>query len=299
MDNILSHEDNYGINLCKTELCPLFRSMKSNRIESIPFHVNGLNKKLKKRTNYDIFALPLNINGKNMGAIEFFSYAENIVEQNRALSVQNSLFPKELPRGVELFFHPSNLVGGDMVFIKDEWIILFDVSGHGISSALICSGILAILNQIVSPDLKIEDLGDILEEKYSFFNESEIYFTCLAVKRDGNLLNVISFGHPAPLLSKNNDFSFIEMANDFPIGWGLEKHIRLTTEINIGDEDFLIIYTDGFTETKTKSGFIGEKGMLEIFGKTHSLKKAFITSQEMNISLFQEDDITLLKIMPV
>ncbi len=301
MDDILKHEDNFGVNLCKTDLCPLFRTMKSNKIEILPFSVNALNKKNEKRISFDVFAAPLNVNGEIMGGIEFFSPAKDADELKRAMRIQASLMPVNLSEEIELFYHPSNSLGGDMIFMKDPWIAVFDVSGHGMSSALISSGIIAILNEILDVNSSFEEIGDKLEERYSLFDESEIYFTCLLMKKAGNHIDIVSFGHPSPMLKTNAGYRFVEMENDYPIGWNLGKHNSKAVSIDLQKDDYLLAYTDGFTETKTVSakdggGIIGNQGMIDIFRNVASLEEAYIRSQEINKSVFQEDDITLLRI---
>lgn len=295
-DQILQHQDRNGIELCNTDLCPLFRTILSGKSTILPFSVLALSKS-KKRIPMNVITFPIKLNGEIFGAIEFFSKADNETKDLQiALKIQESLIPSDLPKEIKVFYHPSNIIGGDMIYVKNNWIALIDVSGHGISSALVSTTVRVMLSEILEPELDIRLLGNILENKFTELGKMEMYFTGIFVKKEGNRLLLKRFGHPGPIIVKNQSVKEI-MTDivDFPIGWGM-AHNEAVFEIELKKGETLFLLSDGITDLQTGEKELGYEGLQNILKSELDLKKIFVAAMTLCIDNIQKDDITLISI---
>src|SRR6056297_745472 len=84
-DNILMHTDSMGVPICKTELCPLVRALKTKMSAFVPFAVYAKVKNSPKRIPFNVFTFPISIEGLPYSGIEFFSVSEQAQELVRAI----------------------------------------------------------------------------------------------------------------------------------------------------------------------------------------------------------------------
>src|SRR6056297_4004595 len=168
-DNILMHTDSMGVPICKTELCPLVRALKTKMSAFVPFAVYAKVKNSKKRIPFNVFTFPISIEGLPYSGIEFFSVSEQAKDLVRAMNIQKSLLPNDLPNNIEVFYHPSNFLSGDMIFYEENYFVLIDVSGHGIASSLISTAIRLIIKDMIKEGVSLEDFGSEIEKRYSLF----------------------------------------------------------------------------------------------------------------------------------
>ena len=296
-DNILMHTDSMGVPICKTELCPLIRALKTKMSAFVPFAVYAKVKNSKKRIPFNVFTFPISIEGLPYSGIEFLSVSEQAKDLVRAMNIQKSLLPKNLPNNIEVFYHPSNFLSGDMIFYEENYFGLIDVSGHGIASSLISTAIRLIIKDLIKEGVSLEAFGFEIEKRYSLFHITEKYFTGIFGKiNENNNISLISFGHPSPLKNKS-DGSVQEMPlkQDTPIGFDFQ-HVAQKTEITLDDGESILLYSDGIVEIKTKDGFLDTNGLIEVVKNEKDLEKVFTKCMEMNVDQFQKDDISLLLI---
>jgi serine phosphatase RsbU (regulator of sigma subunit) len=231
-------------------------------------------------------------------------------ELNVARTIQQNLLPRSLPdagwfraAGTSV---ASYQVGGDyfdVVHVDEEcWaVVVADVSGKGVSSALLASLLQGAL-------LTINRTGKRLEERVKrlnrFLNErtqGEKYATILCGLLDhSGSFEYVNAGHCSPILiSPDGQFEYLETTG-MPVGL-LEDTEFVSEKKQLRPGDKLVIYSDGVTEAANPAGeFFGKKRLTEVVS-AHStagcaaLHDAILEAVTAFIaSAAQADDITLL-----
>lgn len=184
-----------------------------------------------------------------------------------------------------LLYRPSGHVGGDLVGyfkINDTEIGLFavDVSGHGVTSALMTARIAGYLTD-TTPERNIALTGDAHsgcemippEEVCAKLNsllradsESDQYLTMLigTLNIFTGALSLCHAGHPSPVIQRRN--GSIELLEHFgmPIGLVDDAEFAVSTA-TLAPGDRLFIYSDGITECPGNLGaMLEEEGLIEI-----------------------------------
>ena len=297
-DNILKHIDKNGIVVCNTDLCPLVRTMVNKKTFRVPFAVYSLTKE-GDRVPVSITGFPLkDENGNIIGAIEMFEDAsENDRELVKAFSIQRSLLPKSNDR-VDILYSPSNVLGGDFVYYKYPWIMLIDVSGHGIASSLLSTSIKIMMDKILEEnDIDISRLPKILESEFLKLHVED-YFTAIIGKFTGDGIYIVSCGHPSPIMydEETNNVEILKVDSTFPIGMGFISEMPNPLHVKIVRRK-LLFYSDGATEVKiSKTKMLGIEGLSDIFKKTQNIKQMYKEIMNLNVNKIQHDDITLVLI---
>ncbi len=296
-DNILMHTDSMGVPICQTELCPLVRALKTEKSAFVPFAVYAKVKNSPKRIPLNVFTFPISIEGLEYSGIEFFSISEQAQDLVRAMAIQKSLLPVNLPPHIQVFYHPSNFLSGDMIFWEDPFFGLVDVSGHGTASSLISTALRLIIKDLISDGIPLEAFGTEIEKRYALFQITEKYFTGIFGQMHGNnRISLVSFGHPVPLKCRS-DGSVEELAleQDPPIGFDF-PHTVVPAEITLETGQALLMYSDGIVEIKTKGGLLDTSGLIEILKTQKELEGIYTKCMEKNVEQFQKDDISLMRI---
>lgn len=200
-------------------------------------------------------------------ALENKRFARKQVEQevlNRevaiASKVQQMLFPATLPNTekikAKVTYFPHSLVGGDYydLILKSEEEIYFciaDVSGKGVSAALLMSNFQATLRTLLrsNADMKtiINQLNFTLFENTKGERFITFFLGCYNPKRKS--LTYINAGHNAPLLCWDKDDFCEELHAGTTILGAFEKLPFLEIGSRENLSDFSIhLYTDGVTE---------------------------------------------------
>ncbi|ABR30649.1 SpoIIE family protein phosphatase [Thermosipho melanesiensis] len=294
-NNVLKHIDRNGIIVCNTDLCPLVRSIRSGKFFRVPFAVYSLTKR-GERIPVNVYAFPLkNKFGEIIGAVEMFEDATNIdAELKKAFDIQNFLLPKE-NEFVKFIYYPSNVIGGDFIYYNHPWIMLIDVSGHGLGAALLSTSIKIMIDAILENNVNIEidDFPLILEEKSkNICNEN--YFTTIIGKIEDNKIKIISCGHPDPIVFNGNKANIVKVSRTFPIGMGLIDS-KITPTILDLSKNTVLFYSDGITEMKiSQEKMLTAKGLAKLFEKTQNLREIYKSAMELNKDDYQKDDISLV-----
>jgi sigma-B regulation protein RsbU (phosphoserine phosphatase) len=210
---------------------------------------------------------------------------ERALEEDLLLAarVQQSLAPKCLAWGaasVETYYHAARTIGGDygLVTPGDDYLTLLvcDVSGHGIGSALVAN---RIYTETVSLIEGGAGLTPMLQHLNRFVMQNlgnfVMYFTLAAARltRDGRSLEYSSAGHPPSMILRPGQAPrFLESASTilgcFDDAVGQDSAIKIALE----GGDRVMLYTDGFTENFDARGeMLGVKGLAEIARETSSL----------------------------
>lgn len=212
-----------------------------------------------------------------------------------AKKLQHSLVPEaHLQRGVahvSLKLQSSGHIGGDMIgyyYRSEERLGLygFDVSGHGISSALMTArlaGCLGASNPAYSiameqqPDGRFtlrspSEIATRLNGRMLDEFDTDLYLTIILADVDLKTGNVtlIQAGHPHPLVMRAGGAHEFVGTGGLPIGLIPDAEFTsFTTNLNAGDS--LLLYSDGFTEAEDANGkMLDEAGLIKIVKKHRS-----------------------------
>lgn len=203
-----------------------------------------------------------------------------------AARVQQSLAPRKLTWGgvsIETYYQPVQTIGGDFGLVspgKDYLdLLVCDVSGHGIGSALVAN---RIYTETSSQIERGSELGAMLHHlnRFAIQNLScdAFYFTLAAARidRKGRSLQFAGAGHP-PMMVVNAGEPPRLLESLSPILGLFENSLRkdASNEIPVRPGDRVVIYTDGFTESfSARREMLGVEGMVEIVRNTAMLPLA-------------------------
>jgi phosphoserine phosphatase RsbU/P len=201
-----------------------------------------------------------------------------------AREVQNQLFPREIPavRGLELLgmCRPASGVSGDYYdFLRlDEdrvGIVLGDVSGKGISAALLMAAIQSALRAQIKngysptshPGSAIVSTASVVARLNRQLHEStpiEKYSTFFLAVYDGKTrkLTYTNAGHLSPVLFRRDSMERLDVGGTV-IGMFASVDY-LESEVQLYPGDVLLAFTDGLTEPENTYGEeFGEARLLE------------------------------------
>lgn len=186
---------------------------------------------------------------------------------------------------VSLLLHSCGHVGGDLVGmypVNDSRVGLYsiDVSGHGISSALMTARLAGYLSA-TSPDQNValhKTQGGIIlprppSETVATLNhlflgeiETEHYFTLLLadVNLDTGIITMAQAGHPNPIVQRADGCIEIDGPGGLPVGL-IEGAEYEQFEVALRPGDRLMIYSDGVVECSDPQGnLMSEEGLTTI-----------------------------------
>lgn len=219
---------------------------------------------------------------------EIHAAIDNDLRQAR--KIQQSLVPERFRHigraRISLLLHPCGHVGGDLVglFSPSETrfgLYSIDVSGHGITSAMVTARVAGYMSS------KFPDQNLALEKRYEhlyamrppvetvrLLNQRlaadpgvEEYLTMAYLAGDSTTgtMRMVQAGHPPPLLLRaNGEVSFLG-AGGLPVGL-IEEVTHEQIEFTLQPGDRLLLYSDGFTEATVRGGgMLEEKGLTELF----------------------------------
>lgn len=219
--------------------------------------------------------------------------AKKELEAGRA--VQEALMPDRNPDvpGWELFLfsRPANEVGGDLVdYITLEdarfGITLADVSGKGLSAALLAAKLQATLRALAPGYVSLGELGSRLNQIVCRDNLKNYFASLLyfEVQHNSGDVRVLNAGHPPPLLIKGHNVETMEKGG---VALGIMSDgIFAEQRINLNIDEFIVAYSDGLTEAQNESGeFFGDERLFEL-----SSSIANLSAEETGKMLFETVD---------
>jgi serine phosphatase RsbU (regulator of sigma subunit) len=177
-----------------------------------------------------------------------------------AKEVQQRLLPKKPPltSGFDIHGHcvPSAEVGGDyfdyFAMPDDSYgIVVGDVCGHGLASALLMVETRAVLRSLARAN---DDVGHILTKVNELiFDDLGDRFVSLFFGRVDparRTLRYASAGHPSCLLRAREDEMEILPPLVPPLGVVERCRYEASGECQLAADDLLVLYTDGVTDTR-------------------------------------------------
>jgi sigma-B regulation protein RsbU (phosphoserine phosphatase) len=190
------------------------------------------------------------------------------IEQDLTLAarVQQSLAPKPFLWGhlrVDTFYKPSHAIGGDFGVVRpmnEEYLdlLLGDVSGHGISSALVANRIYAeTITQLSHRAPLVDVLRCLNALVIQNIGPLGFFFTFAAARidRSGRSMEFAGAGHPPAMIVQPGAEPRLLPSRSAILGAlpeAVDADPTLYTELEHGDR--IILYTDGITDVFDSRG---------------------------------------------
>jgi sigma-B regulation protein RsbU (phosphoserine phosphatase) len=201
-----------------------------------------------------------------------------------AARVQQSLAPDSLVWGgirVETFYHPVRTIGGDFGLVSplDEDhlnIMVCDVSGHGIASALIAN---RIYSETMAQLNAGAPLGDMLRQLNHLVMQNignSLFFFTLSiarVDRNGKRMVFAGAGHPPAMLVRPGAEPRLLESRSTVLGTlpdAVDAESAVEIQLDAGDR--IVLYTDGITDVfDSKGRMLGVAGVQRFVRETAML----------------------------
>jgi PAS domain S-box-containing protein len=317
-DNVLVHTDKDGHNLCRTDHCPLYRSIQRGRESEEPILVYARTAS-GGRVPVSTSTAPLrNSDGEVVGGIETFrDESDNLRDLELAQRIQRNLLPESLPQSegytFDCRYYPHDLIGGDFYDVlrlgQDRWgVLLADVSGHGVSAALYTMQIKSIARAKASLAGSTGRFVAALNTELADFVVAEAFATaCYAVvnTKTGEF-TYSNAGHPQPLLYRAAERRAVPLSGaGVPLGILAGQDYDCHT-CNLAPGDLVLFYTDGAAEVANETGeMLNTDGLAKLL--VEELREQGSPSADLLERLYQKiearcaaislpDDLTLLSV---
>jgi len=234
-------------------------------------------------------------------------------EMELASKMQTMLIPKkeQLPSNKHLnmtaFYHPHFDVGGDYYDVielneKEIGFCIADVSGKGISAAILMSNFQANLQALFTENISMENLLSKLNMRVIKSAKGEKFITLFIAKYnyESKQLSYVNAGHNPPILYKMKSNETVQLTNG-SVGMGMLDELPfINVQSMVMDEPSkLLCFTDGLVEVMNDAGveFGTEKLEVELQNKDSIEEniESIIKKQgilEGSASIF--DDISIL-----
>jgi serine phosphatase RsbU (regulator of sigma subunit) len=235
------------------------------------------------------------------------------IERELALAqeTQASLLPRFLPQFenycIHAFNSPTRYVGGDFYDFQQlssgEWVgVLADVSGKGISAALLSSMVLGALSMEfhsgTQPQEVLNRVNQLLCERSLPYQFVTLFLFLLSPDGTGQF---ISAGHtPAYLFrSATGRIEMLFSEHHFLGMFDFASYQSRTFRLDKGD--ILVVYSDGLTDAQNQQEeMFGKERLLKIIRQeapsgSHALEQKFLEAiEEFTQGMPQTDDITFV-----
>jgi serine phosphatase RsbU (regulator of sigma subunit)/pSer/pThr/pTyr-binding forkhead associated (FHA) protein len=231
-------------------------------------------------------------------------------ELNIAREIQNGLLPSQLPS--KGWFRaagssvPSHQVGGDYFDVRnlhdDVWsVVIADVSGKGVSSALLASLLQGAFMVASDGESEIERLMGRVNRYLYERTKGEKYATVFYCTVDASgLLRWSNAGHCAPLLVHCDARVRTLRTTGLPLGMlEVAEYHAETLQLEPGDK--IVAYSDGLTEAESPNGvFFGMDRLKQLLREhAHQSSAGLHEAIKDEVSKYTEgailgDDITLV-----
>jgi PAS domain S-box-containing protein len=201
-----------------------------------------------------------------------------------AARVQTSLTPRSRvwdSMSVDAFCHPVHSIGGDFALVdsldqKHLSLLVCDVSGHGIGSALVANRIYSETTAHLRSGMPFLDMfGELNRFLIEDIAGSGMFVTLAAARIDAQRLSMVfaGAGHPPAMLARYGQAPLLLESRSMILG-ALPDAVDVTAnlEVQLQPDDRIVLYTDGITEVFNSRGeMLGIEGVQEIVRQTASL----------------------------
>jgi sigma-B regulation protein RsbU (phosphoserine phosphatase) len=193
-------------------------------------------------------------------------------ELSQAQAFQRSLLPKEsaVINGIALAgrYQPTSELGGDFfdfarVGTTGAALVIADVSGHGVSAAMLTGVVKAGFRAAQADDFDPVAVVEQVRGSLRGFGYHQ-FITMAAARIDGEVLEYVGAGHPCGLLRTAAGVTVLETTGPiispvFPAGsWTATRH-------PFGAGTSLVLYTDGISEARSPADELFGDERIEAF----------------------------------
>ncbi len=228
-----------------------------------------------------------------------------------ASHIQRRLLPKAELRldGWELHYHyaPAGLVSGDYCDViptenggGDNMFLLGDVSGHGVAASMLMTQLHATFRGLVNLGLPVNKLVEMANRVFCESVPAGQYATlvCGRASRSGDV-EIANAGHLPVLAVRNGKVTRLG-ATGVPLGMFCTGNFP-AQKVQLGAGDFLVLYTDGFSEARnTRDTEYGIGRLTNLVGQQHGLlPEALVRACLDDVKMFsggapRTDDLTMM-----
>jgi sigma-B regulation protein RsbU (phosphoserine phosphatase) len=235
-------------------------------------------------------------------------------ELEMAHQIQLSILPHELPKlpGLDIAarFLPMQSVGGDFydfIRIDDKHlgILIADVSGHGLSSALIASMLqVALAGEVAHASQPAEVLAGLNKAVSGKFSTNFVTAAYVYVDLEENLMRYAGAGHPPVMQYRYSMDKAVQILENGIVLGILKDSTYEALEIPLEPGDRQVLYTDGILEAANPAQeMFGEEQFMHFLESNKSLNAGqFADALLAKIDRWtgqssgqgQQDDLTLV-----
>lgn len=235
-------------------------------------------------------------------------------ELSLASKMQNLLVPTVLPDNdmveAAAYYKPHKDVGGDYydfvnVGEKEIAFCVGDISGKGMSAALLMANFQANFRALVSGNYSPTDIVHMLNQKVAEIAKREKYITFFfgTYQTDTRMLSYINAGHNPSILHSNNEIQLLEKGCTI-LGMFDQLPFVELGQAEVAPGAVVVNYTDGISEASNKEGDLFETGgrLTDFINRMNQLPlPQFNTELMEEVNRFRkekdfDDDVTLLTI---
>ncbi|MFZ2054435.1 MAG: SpoIIE family protein phosphatase [Candidatus Aminicenantales bacterium] len=207
-----------------------------------------------------------------------------------AAQIQKDFLPKKNPvcdrLDIAWTFVPCNQVGGDYYdFVSIDpcrlAIIVADVSGKGISAALLMASLRAALIAEIGPQFRLETVAGKLNGFVHSSSASNRFISCFVCDLDMTTgqLRYVNAGHNPPIIfSKDGKVRRLD-----PTGFCLGMFPSVSydvAEVTVDKAETVVLYTDGITDARNSANQdFGENNLISLLKKNAKKPAAEIISK--------------------
>ena len=236
-------------------------------------------------------------------------------EMKLARKIQEALVPSApMLAGCDVAaaMKPAVEVGGDYYDVVAaggrEWILIGDVSGHGVSAGLVMmmchTAVRTVLRSDpeVTPEELLARINTVLTENIRQLGEDK-YMTLTAFRRD--LDGTISFaGAHQDVFVYRAEADSVEVYETEGVWLGLKERIAeslRSKKLKLGRGDVMVVHTDGITEATREGALFDNAGLRQVLGSSRGKTAAQILGDTFRaLEGFElADDATLVVIRQV
>ena len=235
--------------------------------------------------------------------------SEMAIAQSIQKSALRTTFPKHPAFKMFALMVPAKQVGGDFYdffFLNESklGLVMADVSGKGIPAALYMMKGQTLIKNIAQSGLDISEVFYLANNELCEGNETCMFISAFLgiIDLKTGLMQYVNAGHTPPLIDFGDGYKYIYPKRNIVLG--IKKNVHFKSErLKLRENTKVFLYTDGVTEAENqKSGFYGEKRLLNILQKRHensqkTLKAVLSNIQKFANSTMQSDDITMMEVV--
>ena len=226
-------------------------------------------------------------------------------ELSIAASIQQKLMAVTIPEVPFAKLNGKNLpckdIGGDFFDAVNTdnglTVVLADVSGKGVSAALLASTLQGMIYSQLSAGMKLTDIVAAVNRYFTHKEIGEKYATLVIAKlqRDGEL-EYVNCGHVPPLLVCNGEIIRPAHGN-LPVGL-LSDATYESDRFQLHSGDRLVLVTDGVTEAENAAGdFFDNHRLEEVAARAAGLEEILLAVSVFCDGTPLSDDCTVVDLV--